>query len=130
MVLHKAPFELLKSIELKILSRKTAPLIMLTSIKRVRDLQAFSFENMCFEFGSSNSHMILRPWPGYVPKLLTTHFQDPMGSLLCPIHTLQIVEFQKLQSVLGLLWRSAKGKGFLQKEVGTLASGCHHLGLS
>ncbi len=41
-VLHKAPFELLKSIELKILSRKTAPLIMLTSIKRVRDLQAFS----------------------------------------------------------------------------------------
>ncbi len=47
---------------------------------------------MCFEFGSSNSHMILRPWPGYVPKLLTTHFQDPMGNLLCPIHTLQIVE--------------------------------------
>ncbi len=105
-VLQKAPFELLESIELKILSRKTALLIMLTSIMRVKDLQAFSFENMCFEFESANSHMILRPWPEYVPKVPTTHFQDPVGNLLCPIHTLQIVEHTRRFTILARIFRA------------------------
>lgn len=118
-VLQKAPFELLESIELKILSRKTALLIMLTSIMRVKYLQAFSFENMCFEFESANSHMILRP--EYVPKVPTTHFQDPVGNLLCPIHTLQIVEhtrsFRSFSQFLVCFGGQQKGKAFSKKRL-------------
>ncbi|KAI2663241.1 ORF V: Enzymatic polyprotein [Labeo rohita] len=100
----EAPFEPLASVELKYLSLKTALLTALASIKRVGDLQAFSVDEACLEFGPGDSHVILRPRPGYVPKVPTTPFRDqvvnlqalpleeadPASALLCPVRALRI----------------------------------------
>ncbi|KAI2661177.1 Tyrosine recombinase slr0733 [Labeo rohita] len=102
--LREAPFEPLVSVELKYLSLMTALLTALASIKRVGDLQAFSVDEACLEFGPGNSHVILRPRPGYVPKVPTTPFRDqvvnlqalpleeadPASALLCPVRALRI----------------------------------------
>ncbi len=80
--LQRGPFEPLDSVELKFLSLKTALLTALTSIKRVGDLQAFSVSEECLVFGPVYSHIVLRPRPGYVPKVPTTPFQ---GSKSLPI---------------------------------------------
>ncbi|KAI2658281.1 ORF V: Enzymatic polyprotein [Labeo rohita] len=79
-------------------------LTALASIKRVGDLQAFSVDEACLEFGPGDSHVILRPRPGYVPKVPTTPFRDqvvnlqalpleeadPASALLCPVRALRI----------------------------------------
>ncbi|KAI2653956.1 Transmembrane protein 255B [Labeo rohita] len=102
--LREAPFEPFASVELKYLSLKTALLTALASIKRVGDLQAFSVDKACLKFGSGDSHVILRPRPGYVPKVPTTPFRDqvvnlqalpleeadPASVLLCPVRALRI----------------------------------------
>ncbi|KAL0189928.1 hypothetical protein M9458_017027, partial [Cirrhinus mrigala] len=102
--LRGAPFEPLGSVEPKFLSLKTALLTVLASIKRVGDLQAFSVNEECLEFGLADSHVILRPRPGYVPKVPTTPFRDqvvnlqalpleeadPALALLCPVRALRI----------------------------------------
>ncbi|KAL0152350.1 hypothetical protein M9458_052073 [Cirrhinus mrigala] len=100
--LRGPPFEPLVSVELKFLSLKTALLTTLASIKRVGDLQAFSVNEACLEFGPADSHVVLRP--GCVPKVPTTPFRDqvvnlqalppeeadPALALLCPVHALRI----------------------------------------
>ncbi len=97
--LQRGPFEPLDSVELKFLSLKTPLLTSLTSIKRVGDLQAFSVSEECLVFGPVYSHVVLRPRPGYVPKVPTTPFRDqvvnlqalpseeadPALALLCPV---------------------------------------------
>ncbi len=126
---------------------KTALLTMLTSIKRVVDLQAFSVSEECLVFGPAYSHVVLRSRPGYVPKVPTTPFCDqvvklqalpseeayPALALLCPVRAVHIcgphLELQKLWAALCLLWRSAEREGCLQAEVGPLDSGCHYLGV-
>ncbi len=103
-VLQRDPFEPLDSVELKFLSAKTALLTALTSIKRVGDLQAFSVSEECRVFGPAYSHVVLRPRPGYLPKVPTTPFHDqvvnlqalpseeadPALVLLCPVRVLHI----------------------------------------
>ncbi len=102
--LQRGPFEPLDSVELKFLSLKTALLTALTSIKRVGDLQAFSISEECLVFGPVYSHVVVRPRPGYVPKVPTTPFRDqvvnlqalpseeadPALALLCPVRALRI----------------------------------------
>ncbi len=102
--LQRGPFEPLDSVELKFLSLKTALLTALTSIKRVGDLQAFSVSEECLVFGPFYSHVVLRPRPGYVPKVPTTPYRDqvvnlqalpseeadPALALLCPVRALRI----------------------------------------
>ncbi len=99
--LQRGRFEPLDSVEL---SLKTALLTALTSIKRVGDLQAFSVSEECLVFGPVYSHVVLRPRPGYVPKVPTTPFcdqvvnlqalpseeADPALALLCPVRALHI----------------------------------------
>ncbi len=101
--LQIAPFEPLLSVELKFLSMKTLLLTALASIKRVGDLQAFSVDESCLEFGPADSSATLRPRPGYVPKVPTTPFRDqvvnlqalpleeadPALALLCPVRALR-----------------------------------------
>ncbi len=101
--LQTAPFEPLQSVELKFLSMKTLLLTALASIKRVGDLQAFSVDEWCLEFGSADSSATLKPRPGYVPKVPTTPFRDqvvnlqalpleeadPALALLCPVRALR-----------------------------------------
>ncbi|KAL0193781.1 hypothetical protein M9458_012077, partial [Cirrhinus mrigala] len=74
--LQQDPFEPLQSVELDALSLKTALLTALTSVKRVGDLQALSLNSSCLEFGLADSHVVLRPLPGYVPKVPITPFRD------------------------------------------------------
>ncbi len=102
--LRGAPFEPLQSVELKFLSLKTVLLSALATVKRVGDLQAFSVDDSCLEFGPADSHVVLRPRPGYVPKVPTMPFRDqvvnlqalpreeadPAIALLCPIRALRI----------------------------------------
>ncbi len=102
--LRGAPFEPLQSVELKFLSLKTVLLSALATVKRVGDLQAFSVDDPCLEFGPADSHVVLRPRPGYVPKVPTMPFRDqvvnlqalpreeadPAIALLCPVRALHI----------------------------------------
>ncbi|KAL0152253.1 hypothetical protein M9458_051976 [Cirrhinus mrigala] len=67
-------------------------------------LQALSVNSSCLELGPADSHAVLRPRPGYVPKVPTTPFgdqvvtlqaissqeDDPNLTLLCPVHALRI----------------------------------------
>ncbi len=53
----------------------------LATVKRVGDLQAYSVDDSCLEFGPGNSHVVLRPRPGYVPKVPTTPFRDQVVNL-------------------------------------------------
>ncbi|XDV25906.1 hypothetical protein PO909_029732 [Leuciscus waleckii] len=101
--LQNPPFEPLHAVDLNILSMKTALLLALASIKRVGDLQAFSVDESCLEFAPDFSHVVLRPRPGYVPKVPTTPFRDqvvnlqalppeeadPALALLCPVRALR-----------------------------------------
>ncbi|KAI2661975.1 hypothetical protein H4Q32_007693 [Labeo rohita] len=101
--LQRDPFEPLQSVEVDALSLKTALLTALTSVKRVGDLQALSVNNACLKFGPADSHVVLRPRPGYVPKVPTTPFRDqvvtlqaissqeddPNLTLLCPVRALR-----------------------------------------
>ncbi len=75
---------------------KTALLTVLTSVKRVGDLQALSINKSCLEFGPADSHVVLRPRPGYVPEVPTTHFRDQ-------VVTLQAIHFQEGDPDLSLL---------------------------
>ncbi len=102
--LQRGPFEPLDSVELKFLSIMTALLTALTSIKGVGDLPAFSVSKECLVFGPAYSHVVLRPRPGYMPKVPTTPFRDqvvnlqalpseeadPALALLCPVRELRI----------------------------------------
>ncbi len=102
--LQRGPFEPLDLVELKSLSAKTTLLTVLTSIKRVGDLQAFSVSEEYLVFGPDYTHVVLRPRPGYVPKVPTTPFHDqvvnlqalpseepdPALALLCPVRALHI----------------------------------------
>ncbi len=83
---------------------KTLLLVALASIKRVGDLQAFSVDESCLEFGPGDGHVVLSPRPGYVPKVPTTPFRDqvvslqalapgggrPSPGLLCPVRALRL----------------------------------------
>ncbi len=101
--LQQGPFEPLQTVEPKFLSMKTLLLLALASIKRVGDLHAFSVDDLCLQFGPADSQIILRPRPGYVPKVPTTPFRDqvvslqalppeeadPALALLCPVRALR-----------------------------------------
>ncbi len=145
--LQRGPFEPLDSVELKFLSLKTALLTALTSIKRVGDLQAFSVSEECLVFGPVYSHVVLRPRPGYVPKVPTTSFcdqvvnlqalpseeADPALALLCPVRALRIY-VTRTRSVrsseqLFVCHGGQEREGCLQTEAGPLDSGGRRLGV-
>ncbi len=115
------PFEPLQSVELRFLSLKTVLLAALAMVNRVGDLQAFSVDDLCLEFGPGNSHVVLIPRPGYVPKVSTTPFRDqvvklqalpqeeadPVVALLCPVLALHIY----VQDTCALLLLSSVPRG-------------------
>ncbi len=147
--LKEEPFEPLQSVELKFLSLKTVLLTALASVKRVGDLQAFSVDDSCLEFGPAYSHVVLRPRPGYVPKVPTTPFRDqvvnlqalpreeadPAIALLCPVRALRIYvdrtqSFRTSDQLFVCFGGQQKGKAVLQTETCPLDSGGYSLGLS
>ncbi len=146
--LQQGPFEPLQTAEPKFLSMKTLLLLALASIKRVGDLHAFSVDDSCLQFGPADFQIILRPRPGYVPKVPTTPFRDqvvslqalppeeadPALALLCPVRALRhyvdrTQSFRTSDQLLSVTEAGRKGCR-LQAEDGPLDSGCHHPGLS
>ncbi len=134
--LQRGPLEPLDSVELKFLSAKTALLTALTSIKRVGDLKAFSVSEECLVFGPDYSHIVLRPRPGYVPKVPTTPFRDqvvnlqvlpseeadPALALLCPIRALRIYvdrnrSFRSSEQLLVCYGGQQKGKAVSKQRL-------------
>ncbi len=140
--LQSGPCEPLHSVELReqvssgYLSAKTALLTALTSIKRVRDLQAFSVSEECLVFGPDYSHVVLRPRPGYVPKVPTTPFRnqvvnlqalpseeaDPALALLCPVRALRIYvdrtrSFRSSEQLLVCYGGQQKGKAVSKQRL-------------
>ncbi|KAI2646378.1 ORF V: Enzymatic polyprotein [Labeo rohita] len=129
-------FEPLQSVELDALSLKTALLTVLTLVKRVGDLQALSVNSSCLEFGPANSHVVLRPRPGYVPKVPTTPFRDqvvtlqaissqeddPNLTLLCPVHALCIYlertqPFRRSEQLFVCYGEQQKGKAVSNQRI-------------
>ncbi|KAL0152766.1 hypothetical protein M9458_052489 [Cirrhinus mrigala] len=134
--LQQDPFEPLQSVELDALSFKTALLTALTSIKRVGDLQALSVNSLCLEFGPADSHVVLRPRPGYVPKVPTTPFRDqvvtlqalssqeddPNLTLLCPVRALRIYmertqPFRRSEQLFVCYGGQQKGKAVSKQRI-------------
>ncbi len=76
-----APFEPLESASEWILTLKFALLLVLTSLKRVGDLQAFSVSEMCMDFAPGLVKVTLRPRPGYIPKVLSASFRSQVVTL-------------------------------------------------
>ncbi|KAL0194596.1 hypothetical protein M9458_008168, partial [Cirrhinus mrigala] len=118
------------------ISLKTVLLIALTSIKRVGDLHAFSVSETCLEFGPADSHMTLRPRPGYVSKVPTTPFRDqvvnlqalppeeadPASALLCPVCALRTYmdrtrSFRRSEQVIVCFGGQQKGNGVSKQRL-------------
>ncbi len=137
MALKEEPFEPLQSVEPKFLSLKTVLLTALASVKRVGDLQAFSVDDSCLEFGPADSHVVLRPRPGYVPKVPTTPFRDqvvnlqalpreeadPAIALLCPVRALRIYvdrtqSFRTSDQLFVCFGGQQKGKAVSKQRLG------------
>ncbi len=113
------------------------------------DLQSFLVDDSCLEFRLADSHVVLRPWPGYVPKVPTTPFRDqvvnlqvlpgeeadPTIALLCPVRTVCIYvdrtqSFRTSDQLFVSFGGQQKGKTCLQTETCPLDSGGYRLGLS
>ncbi|KAL0168511.1 hypothetical protein M9458_036733, partial [Cirrhinus mrigala] len=114
----------------------TALLTVLTSVKRVGDLKALSANGSCLEFGPANSHVVLRPRPGFVPKVRTTPFRDqvvtlqaipsqegdPNLILLCPVHALRIYlectqPFRRSEQLFVCFGGQQKGKAVSKQRI-------------
>ncbi len=128
--LREEPFEPLQSLELKFRSLKTALLNALASVNRVGDLQAFLVDDLCLEFGTADSHIVLKPRPGYVPKVPTMPFKDQVVNLQAlPREEADPAIALLLRAALCMLRRTAEGKGCLQKMTCPLDSGGYSLGI-
>ncbi len=102
--LKGAPFELLQTAGLRVMTLKTALLLVLASVKRVGDLQALSVCASCLELGPNDCKVILQPRSSYVPKVLSIPFRAQVISLLalpvadgeqgpnllCPVRALRV----------------------------------------
>lgn len=130
--LQRAPFEPLGSVKLKILSLKTVLLTVLTSIKRVGNLYAFSASEISLEFIPADSCIILRHRTRYVPKVPTIHFRDQLQAL--PLEEIQIqalynyvartLSLRSSEQLFVCFGGKQNGKGVSKTENGPLASGC------
>ncbi len=87
----------------RILTLKVTLLLMLTSLKRVGDLQVLSVSEMCMDFAPGLVKVTLRPRPGYVPKVLSASFRSQVVTL----HSFYPPPFASgfTCSVLSELWR-------------------------
>ncbi len=80
------PFEPLETVTEKILTLKTVLLLALSSLKRVGDLQALSVSPSCMDFAPGLVKVLLRPRPGYIPKVASnpSRFQQVVLEAFSP----------------------------------------------
>ncbi len=73
--LCRPPFEPIKQISDRLLILKSVFLIVISSLKRVRDLQALSLDPSYLDFAPGLAKAFLYPRAGYVPKVPSSHFR-------------------------------------------------------
>ncbi len=67
--LSKAPFEPLEEVPFRFVTVKTVFILVISSLKRVGDLQSMSVAPSCLEFAPGMSRAFIYPSPVYVPKV-------------------------------------------------------------
>ena len=77
--LTKAPFEPLHSVDMKLMSMKTAFLLSVVSAKRVGELHALSVHPSCTRFAGDGSKVSMRPNSAFLPKVISPfHMNQPV----------------------------------------------------
>ncbi|KAI2668460.1 ORF V: Enzymatic polyprotein [Labeo rohita] len=117
--LCRPPFEPIEESSDHHLSIKTVLLLALTSLKRVKDLQALSVAPSHLEFAPGMAKAFLYPRPGYVPKVPSSaprpifeHWTHTSTELPCGEKLticLSAYEFSDLPSPLGVKAHSTRG---------------------
>ncbi len=106
----------------------------------------FSVSKECLVFGPAYSHVVLRPRPGYVPKVSTTPFRDQVVNLqalpsekadpalawLCPVRALSIYvdctrSFRSSEQLFVCYGGQQKGKAVSKQRSRDVLSPCHNL---
>ncbi len=99
-------------------------------------------------FGPVYSHVVLKPWPGYMPKVPTTPFRDqvanlqalpseeadPALALLCPVRALRIYvdrtrSVRRSKQLFVCHGRQQKGKAVSKQRLAQFDSGNRRLGV-
>ncbi len=127
-----APFEPLESASDRILTLKVVLLLVLTSLKRVGDLQAFSVSETCMDFAPGLVKVTLRPRPGYIPKVLSTSFRSQVVTLHSfhpPPFASSEDERLHLLNLLHLLHFHSPRACHVKAEDFSLGERCHFAGL-
>jgi len=82
--LSLGPFELIGEVPVKFLTLKTMFLLGISSLKRIRDLQALSVSPSCLDFALRMVKVLLHPRPGCIPKVSTNVARSIVLQALCP----------------------------------------------
>ncbi len=80
--LAKAPFEPLHSVDMKLISIKTAFLLAVVSAKRVSELHALSVHPSCTRFAGDGSKVSMRPNPAFLPKVISPFHMNQSVELM------------------------------------------------
>ncbi|XP_058879441.1 uncharacterized protein LOC131737040, partial [Acipenser ruthenus] len=80
--LTKAPFEPLHSVDMKLISIKTAFLLAVVSAKRVSELHALSVHPSCTRFAGDGSKVSMRPNPAFLPKVISPFHMNQSVELM------------------------------------------------
>ncbi len=78
------PFEPLEEVPAKFLTLKALFLLVISSLKRIGDLQALSVAPSCLEFSLGMVKAFLHPGPGYIPKVPANVARLIMLQAFCP----------------------------------------------
>lgn len=134
------PFEPLDSVDIKLLSYKTALLLALASAKRVSDMHALSVHPACAQFAPDGSKVRLYPNAAYVPKVLPRSYQAMAIELfafspppfvneeqrrlhcLCPVRALRMYiartqEFRQSDQLFVCFANPARGKALSKQRL-------------
>ncbi|KAI2655442.1 ORF V: Enzymatic polyprotein [Labeo rohita] len=82
--LCRPPFEPIEEISDRHLTIKTVLLIVITSLKRVGDLQALSVAPSFLDFAPGLAKAFLHPRPGYIPKVPSSAPRPVVLQAFCP----------------------------------------------
>jgi len=77
-------FEPIGEVPVKFLTLKTMFLLGISSLKRIRDLQALSVSPSCLDFALRMVKVLLHPRPGCIPKVSTNVARSIVLQALCP----------------------------------------------
>lgn len=134
------PFEPMESVDIKLVSYKTALLLALASAKRVSDIHALSVHPSCTQFAPDGAKVVLLPNAAYLPKVMPRSYQSMAIELfafspppftseeqrrlhcLCPLRALRTYmsrtsEFRLCDQLFVCFARPARGKALSKQRL-------------